>query len=297
MHFTYADSGNPDLEQGDILRRSEALVELLDEVHPHYKDPKNKYFIVLTQSCDMVRRDGGLCGARYITIAAVRPFVSAYQREIEQNRLPHIEGMPAVPVCDDRAKNRIAQFLQRLLNNNESYYFFLKREPTMGFPEDCCAFLRLSIAIKTNLHYEKLIAARTLRLSEPFKAKLGWLVGQIYSRVGTQDWDPDELNSFVIETLKAGAYWVESRKAKLLDSALREYRTLNPGRVLSEKEFTDLVKKIPKKKELVLNRIREIVVDSIVVKSLQESGQLSEADIEAIIRALRGDPKLTNLLL
>lgn len=51
------------------------------------------------------------------------------------------------------------------------------------------ASLKVSIALKSNLHYEQCLAAKALELSDEFKAKLGWLVGNIYSRVGTTDWD------------------------------------------------------------------------------------------------------------
>ena len=80
--------------------------------------------------------------------------------------------------------------LSGLLNNNQDRYFFLQRRPGSGLEEDHCAFLQLSIALKTELHYETLLAAKILQLSESFQHKLGHLVGTMYSRVGTEDWVP-----------------------------------------------------------------------------------------------------------
>ena len=51
------------------------------------------------------------------------------------------------------------------------------------------AYLKVSIALKSQEHYDKCLAAKKLELSDEFKAKLGWLVGNMYSRVGTADWE------------------------------------------------------------------------------------------------------------
>ena len=49
------------------------------------------------------------------------------------------------------------------------------------------AMLRIAIALHTK-HYEKILSSRRGRLLPEFQAKLGWLVGNLYSRVGTDDW-------------------------------------------------------------------------------------------------------------
>ena len=52
------------------------------EVFPLYqRKPDYRYFIVLTQSCDLVRRNGGRCTSPHVTIAAVRPLRVAFERE------------------------------------------------------------------------------------------------------------------------------------------------------------------------------------------------------------------------
>lgn len=82
------------------------------------------------------------------------------------------------------------QFIERLLNNNEDAYFYLHREPSRGFSEDQCAFLHLSIALKTQRHYDMLLNAKCLQLKEAFQHKLGATVGRLYSRIATEDWVP-----------------------------------------------------------------------------------------------------------
>ncbi len=46
--------------QGDVLERTSAIDNLLKVVHPHFHGRmKNLFFMVLTQSCDLVQRKAG----------------------------------------------------------------------------------------------------------------------------------------------------------------------------------------------------------------------------------------------
>lgn len=62
IHFTYKQF--PDMSslcQGDVLRVTDEMREILKEVHPYFLNEQYKYFMVLTQSCDLVRRNAGKC--------------------------------------------------------------------------------------------------------------------------------------------------------------------------------------------------------------------------------------------
>ena len=75
IHFTY--KSNPDMQslcQGDILNPTEELMEVLKTVHPYFLNKQYKYFMVLSQSCDLVRRNGKKCKTPYITLAAVKDY-------------------------------------------------------------------------------------------------------------------------------------------------------------------------------------------------------------------------------
>ncbi len=50
-------------------------------------------------------------------------------------------------------------------------------------------YLKVSIALKSGEHYDECLKAKKIELADEFKAKLGWLVGNMYSRVGTTDWE------------------------------------------------------------------------------------------------------------
>lgn len=186
MHFTYAgvkDVAN--LHQGDVLRRTPELVSILEAVHKHYANEQYRFFQVVTQSCDLMRRDGMTCSSPYITIAASRPVAVALGRYAKTLQFHAIEKR--LDFCSKERQPKLKQFLERLLNNNEESYFYLHSEPDSGLHDDHCTFLQLSVPLKADLHYETLLGAKILQLEEPFEHKLGWLVGSAYSRVGTQD--------------------------------------------------------------------------------------------------------------
>lgn len=188
-HFTYLGPDQMDrtsLCQGDILCKTDDLVQMLSEVHPYFIRENYRYFMVLTQSCDLVRRDGISCKSPYITLAAVRSLDDFLEKEIKKNN--DSQEISKLIVINEKKFNKYLQLIERLYNNNESDYFFLYNDNTLDFPESMVAFLKVSIAIKSQDHYEKCLEAKQLELAEEFKAKLGWLVGNIYSRVGTKDW-------------------------------------------------------------------------------------------------------------
>jgi hypothetical protein len=147
----------------------------------------------------------------------VRPLSVALGREIAK----HQDDLAfAAGVCDAKSRQSVYLFLERLLNNNEGEYFYLEPEPAMGVLEASCAFLRLSVAFRAEEHYERLRAARLLSLDEVFQAKLGWLVGNMYSRVGTDDWVPDHTTKDAfkgkIDTLLNEAVrWVDTEKLRV----------------------------------------------------------------------------------
>lgn len=58
------------------------------------------------------------------------------------------------------------------------------------------------IPLKSDLHYDKLLAGKILQLKESFQHKLGYLVGHAYSRVGTEDFPQDRFKETVKNTIE-----------------------------------------------------------------------------------------------
>lgn len=162
------------------------------------------------------------------------------------------------------------QLAERLLNGNQDEYFFLQRDPSSGFEDDYCAFLQLSVALKAELHYETLLAAKILQLSDSFQHKLGHLVGTMYSRVGTEGCVPEdataeEFRSRVRNLVDDLVDWLEK---DLHQRVLREPEKLQNEQQTAEKLF-EVVEKIRKPREArlqaSLDSIEQVIRDVGVV--------------------------------
>lgn len=281
-HFTYSSTDQSSLKQGDILCKSNEILQILEEVHPHYLREDYRYFLVLTQSCDLVRRNGKKCKAPYITIAAIRPLDLLIKREIAKHQKTDLEKNNGI--CNIDRKNSLAQFMERLLNNNMPDYFYLHDDAAFDFTEKMVAFLRLSIAIKSNLHYEACRNSKILELTDAFKAKLGWLVGQMYSRVGTPDWAPtcvtkEGFRSSIGKLLDENIVWIDKKGInKLRSEYSEEISSKSPTEI---QELASSIK-IEKDRDVFLNRIRKILDDSGFIDD--------EAKTNKIVTRINNDP-------
>lgn len=204
-HWTYAEvSPDADLMQGDVLVPTGELRDIFEEVHPHFLNPKYTGFLVTTQSCDMARRDGRECSTRYLNIAVVRQL-----EDVLHDFLAHVCKPVASRVYLHESKGEANRLLQRLFNQNEQSLglFYLHEDADAGIAVPSVALLRVGVTLRVE-HYDLLVQSRRGRLGPEFTAKLGWLVGNLYSRVGTPDWsEPKErekqLKSLIQDTLDA----------------------------------------------------------------------------------------------
>lgn len=292
-HFTYQDPVG-ELQQGDVLQRTESVERLLRDVHPHYASHDYKYLIVLTQSCDLVRRNADACKARYISVAAVRPLTTCLSREAE--RFQRSERTVRLKIGRDVDRRRLAEFVERLLNNNADGFFYLHPDAGAAFHEPHVAFLALSIAVKSRLHYATCLDARVAQLRPEFQAKLGWLVGHMYSRVGTSDWVPenatreqfdDQVNKLVDGL---GIMWLPEKihGAVVKADKKAEKRT---GAGLSAVEVVDLAES--KQKEL---RSRRQHAAERMAEIAAEFSRLDDALKQKLLRRILSDAELSSLL-
>lgn len=261
MHFTYQTPDLSSLKQGDVLKKTPELADLIREVHPHYGQESYLYFQVLTQTCDLVRRGAKPCKSRYITLAAVRSLDLVVSREISEFE-DHVE-FDGKLLCSTKHKLQLADILNKLLNNNDPRHFYLAAEPTLGFMSDCCTQLPLSISIRAHQHYDVCLAAKVLELQENFRAKLGWLVGNLFSRVGTEDYVPGKAPSKkafeteVEERMKQFVAWVGKEQFSDFKQRLEAGRTVE--------EIVEQAKEAQKKER---ERKLELLVASLT-KSLK----------------------------
>lgn len=217
MDFVFAKEFEANtLLQGDLLIRSEPLKAVLSEAHQYYASaPSYTHFVVVTQSCDLVRRGKKPPKAPYITIAAVRSFEIVLRRTLA--KFEHEFEGRRVGLFDAKQRQEAERFLERMLNNEEKGYFFFRKDSHPSIKEDLCAFLPLSVALRPE-HYDALLSAKVAQLDDVFAAKLGSIVAELYSRIATPDINetlaaPDQYKaSFYAEKLGSADRWVSTTR-------------------------------------------------------------------------------------
>ncbi len=294
VHWTYEKIAPADdsLMQGDILWPTEELKSLFEKVHPHFCDPKYIGFIVITQSCDLVRRDGRTCRADYINLAVIRELESCLSQFFD-----HICERVAAGVYLQRSKIQAQQLLERILNQNEQslgLFYLYPDADTVGIADHAVALLRVSVAFRKE-HYDLLRQARKGRLTAEFRSKLGWLVGNLYSRVGTRDWTDNadgenELKQLIHRLVNSDLYlWIS--KSSL--SALMRAGVSVPD--VPFQDFPSILEEHnppPFKDEIAQAAMKEAAkllarVPNEVLGQLGSSASLPEASAEAVKSEIR----------
>ena len=105
MPVTYFDPADTsELMQGDVLQRTPELNDILINIHPQYCNAKNLYFMVLTQSCDLVERASGVAKAPYIVVAPVRSVDRVFGKYISDFEQSKINA--EVPIIKEKFRNK-----------------------------------------------------------------------------------------------------------------------------------------------------------------------------------------------
>ena len=119
--------------------------------------------------------------------------------------------------------------------------------------------------------------ARVASIDDVFQAKIGWLVGQIYSRVGTPDlFDKKAMLNKVKEYSEGLAIWVEDGDIKSLCSKAQEFKALHPEGVIDSLTLRALIEKIPKRKASVIEAVLDIATELDLVKNPSLERRVSE---------------------
>ncbi|MDA3814449.1 MAG: hypothetical protein PF570_09400 [Candidatus Cloacimonetes bacterium] len=89
------------------------------------------------------------------------------------------------------------------------------------------ALLKESFSINSNsIDHSVLQEYKIAELNENFRAKLGWLIGDMYARVATKDYIPEiiskeEFGKEVNKTLEKSIIWLDDKKINSGDKQLR----------------------------------------------------------------------------
>lgn len=261
------------LNQGDVLEKTNELKDALSQAHPYYAEATEyTHFMVLTQSCDLVPRGSAPCRSRYVTLAAVRPLSVYVQRLIERNRFK--SDLP-VPIYLKSSEKFVRQALERLLHNTEDGFFFLKAGSHPNIEADLCVFLPLSVALRVE-HYGTCLSAKIAQLDYVFQAKLGWLTGNIYARVGTPDLEEKENDAenikktFFDEAIFSKSAWLTPEQWKKFKLLVEMWREANQDKEISQEVVEGILSEVPEVIDLVAERAISKLVSSNILDDQQE---------------------------
>lgn len=295
LFATTEETNYTGLEQGDILNKTEELQQVLRQAHSYYADAEDyTHFMVLTQSCDLVRRNGKQPKSRYISLAAIRPLSVLVDRLISKYEFQLGKVDFPFQICNKEHEVFAKQTLEKLLHNTIDGFFFIRKDSHPTINKDLCVFLPLSIAIR-NEHYDDCLKSKVAQLDNIFQAKLGWLVGAMYSRVGTPDLeehvsDPDSYKeSFYEEILFKETAWLSSPQLSVLKDAAKKWRKENPGHELDKSAAHSLIGSLPTGHEIIAERIVQLLTSEEFVDDDTETKK-------RIRNMLANDPSLRKLI-
>lgn len=289
MDFIFRDIAHlstEELSQGDVIRRTGEVNECIEGAHLLDADASDcTHLVVITQSCDLVKRR---LKTEHITLAAAKPFSVAIENYFRQNA-KSIDGSD-FSYYPTKMQNQALQLVERHLNNTEKDFFFLPASDRHGIPKDLAVYLRLTITLESK-HYETLADAKIAELADIFRAKLGWLVGDMYSRVATPDLDEQGSKGSEIKNTfydkyvrKDNIYWLTGLEAKRLRGAVKEERNRRE-RDLSREEVMHIYDNdVPKHMQIIAdNVVNRLIRRNIVEKSNKE---LIEGIADAVVAEL-----------
>ncbi|MFI4937906.1 MAG: hypothetical protein ACHQJ6_05290 [Candidatus Berkiellales bacterium] len=189
--YVYDEIKGHSLFQGDILKVDGQFRDSFRKFYPaiNHPDDEDKYVLVLTQSCDLVKVGKRKPKLPHINVCLVRTIEKVIQKIIEDEIQPYSVASKKLLPSDsmDQFKDRLSKLLN---NNDQKMHFFLpKKSP---FEKDMIALLHMSFSFRTEEHYDVLLKNRVLSLKAEFQAKLGHIISQLYGRIATEDlsdWD------------------------------------------------------------------------------------------------------------
>ncbi|MGO9117531.1 MAG: hypothetical protein ACLQPD_07960 [Desulfomonilaceae bacterium] len=218
--------------------------------------------MILTSSCDLVLRpqENDLYEARFLTLVPVYPLDLVLEQHLDMEQ-SSIEKK--AKQSSKKLKGDLITFLRKLINNNLPEYFFLPQSTTkdINFPVNSCAVLRQAFSIRLDYKYFEFQSARVASLTDVFVAKLGFLIGELYSRVATEDVIPvympdfkNKLNAWV----NGLSNWEDSDMVSRAITAARDQNVLNGLLKATREEVRSFIQQYSKE-QMFDRAVKEII--------------------------------------
>lgn len=291
-HWTYEKIVSElDLQQGNILDATDNIRGLCKRIHPYFCDQKFLGFMVITQSCDLVRRKGK-CNAQYINLAVIRSI-----DDILPTLLDSVCISVAPYIYTYESKGEANKLLSRIFNQNEQALglFYLHPDVQAGVAVPSVVLLRVSVSFRAE-HYETLRSARRGALTPEFRSKLGWLTGNLFSRVGTKDWSEStdgqkKLNNLIDSFLNSkesqlphnlplwvNKSWAEAahNNGESLDQLKREDIVSTISKYAPSTPKEDIIKSVVENIKSIIPEIEDEIIIKIE-KRLSNNGNIAAA--------------------
>jgi hypothetical protein len=135
-------------------------------------------FCLMTQTCDLVRTRE----EEFITLAVVRVITNIFDKPGAKK---------------DSTANKLKSIIQHRANTR---FFYLYKEPDAGIERDSVVDLRVMFALHKK-HYDEIVAARKMSMNGLYAAHLGWMAGNVFSRIAMPEWDDIRKDYTELETL------------------------------------------------------------------------------------------------
>jgi len=271
----YAKKENELLSQGDIFVRFE------DKIIPK-SEQKELGFIILTYTCDLEHLED----LNYILICPIFDFDNLIEMFIKKH-----EDKTLLKV-----QIALESIMKSLFNNDMRFYFFLSPIPEVSINP---AYAHLEQITKIPTQYmEKLIENRKISLKTPWREKLGWMTGNLFNRIGTEDIDKGISKEFV-QTNEIFKDFIEIR-SKQIKSSLIEYfdRDDEITRLFKEKILPIFIENRKTTRDMIkaelINSFEESEIESIFEKLTHELQRSDNQFLRDMITFERMHHKLDN---
>lgn len=122
-------------------------------------------------------------------------------------------NQPVPGLYCEETRPKAEQLLARVFNQNAQAegVFYLHPLARARIAVPSVGLLQVSVALKSHEHYDQLLKARSGRLADQFQSKLGWLIGNLFSRVATRDWDEPAWKAMATAFLEPSDYVGDAR--------------------------------------------------------------------------------------
>jgi hypothetical protein len=201
------------LFQGDIIFIDDAIRSNLIAL---YQDrvKKAEFAIVLTQSCDLVKRSdlGNQCKAQLIHMGILSIFDEYFLDDLSKYCEKGLFE-DKVLIIDEGKAQKLQNSLEKLFNNNISDHFFIPEDSGKGLANHYVVDLRDQCLISYE-YFEDILGNKRCELEEIYRAKLGYMVSQLFSRIGTKDWNKQELENTIKGLINANSIILSKDKVR-----------------------------------------------------------------------------------